>query len=96
MKEQPKSLDLQIRDQLDKDSVQETKQPFEIDPAVQAQERFDQWLAHLKRRHPMESERKLKEAAARYACLNRKERRKVFGLSSPKLPRFMTTIKGKR
>jgi len=96
MNEPQESLDSQIRSQLDKDSIQEKEQPFAVDPNAQALERFDMWLAHLKRRHPMESEKKLREAAANYACLNRRERRKVFKLRNPQLPKLMRIPRGKR
>lgn len=95
-REQPESLDSQMRELLDKDSIKETEQPFTVDPAIQAQERFELWLAHLKRRYPLESEEKLRRAAAEYACLNRKERRRAFKLSSPKLPRYMRIPKRRR
>lgn len=93
MSEQPESLVSQIRTKLDEDNI--TPGEDVVDPTAQAQERFDMWLAHLKRRYPMESERKLREAAANYACLNRRERRKVFKHRSMKLPRLMHIPKGK-
>jgi hypothetical protein len=65
-----------------------------VDPTAQAEERYKMWYVHLKQKYPTTSERKLKEMAAEFACLNRKERRRVFKHSSPKLPRFMKVPRG--
>jgi hypothetical protein len=92
---QRESLVSRIRSKLDDeqevtpDEITTTELPEEL------QEKFDMWLAHLKRRFPTESEKKLKERAAELACLNRRERRRVFKHSSPKLPKFMKIPKGK-
>jgi hypothetical protein len=95
MNEQPESLVSQIRSKLDDDKeVTPTESTF--DPEVQVMERYEGWLATLKRQFPSMSKKALERRAAELACLNRKERRRAFKHSSMKLPRFMTIPKGKR
>jgi hypothetical protein len=87
MSKPPESLDSQIKQALDDKKELPVDEVAEVPEELQ--KKFDMWLAHLKRRYPTESEKKLRERAAQLACLNRKERRRVFKQSSPKLPRFM-------
>lgn len=91
MSKLPKSPDSAIKDSEFADTTELT-----VDPTAQAEERFKMWYVHLKQRHPTTSERKLKEMAAEFACLNRRERRRVFKHTSPKLPRYMTIPKRRR
>lgn len=89
MSKQPESLDSAIRTKLDNDIPLTVTEQINFDAAVRAEDRFDQWLVVLKRKFPLESETKLRERAAELACLNKKERRRVFKHSSMKLPRLM-------
>jgi hypothetical protein len=89
MTQQPESLDSAIRTKLDEDAELTPTEQLNIEQAKSVQEKFDMWLAHLKRRYPLETEKKLRDKAAELACLNRRERRKVFKHRSMKLPRLM-------
>lgn len=89
MSELPRSLDSAIRMKLDEDKELTVTEQITFDQAVQAEERYNGWLVTLKKRYPLESDKKLEERAAELACLNRKERRRVFKHSSMKLPRLM-------
>lgn len=95
MTQQRESLDSAIRTKLDEDAELTPTEQINIEQAKSAQEKFDMWLAHLKRRYPLESEKKLREKAAELACLNRRERRRVFKHRSMNLPRLMKIPKGK-
>lgn len=89
MSEQRTSLDSAIRTKLNDDAELTAIEQINLEQAESSQQKFDLWLANLKRRHPLESEKKLREKAAELACLNRRERRRVFKHSSMKLPRLM-------
>ena len=91
MSKLPKSPDSAIKESEFADATEIT-----VDPTAQAEERYKMWYVHLKQKYPTTSERKLKEMASEFACLNRRERRRVFKHSSPKLPRFMKVPRGKR
>lgn len=96
MSKQRKSLDSAIKSKLDKDKELPEVKEATFDPQAQVMERFEGWLVTLKKRFPLESEKKLKERAAELACLNRKERRRVFKHSSPKLPKYLKVPRGKQ
>ena len=90
-----KSPGSEIRQALD-DSVpvqDKLKQVADVEGDVQ--KKYEQWLVSLRRRYPTMSEKKLKERAAELACLNRKDRRRVFKHTSMKLSRLMKIPKGK-
>lgn len=95
MNKRPESLDSAIRAKLDEDIPLSKTEQVTFDMSMQAEERFNGWLVTLKKRFPLESEKKLRERAAELACLNRKERRRVFKHSSMKLPRLLRVPKGK-
>ena len=84
----PKSPDLVVKEAQAKVENPQQEIPEEL------QKRFDHWLAILKRQFPMKSKRELERLAAEYACMNRKQLRRVFKHSSPKLPRLMKVPKG--
>lgn len=64
----------------------------------QTEQKFDNWLAALRRRRPHSSETQLKEEAAVLATMNRKETRKRFKHTSKDkaLPKLMTVPKTRK
>ena len=95
MSKQPESLDSAIRAKLDDDIELTPTELITFEQAVQVEDRFNGWVVALKKRFPLESEEKIRNRAADLACLNRRDRRRVFKHSSMKLPRLMKVPKGK-